>query len=98
MDESQQIQEIKQIKIKDLKVGRTPSVRINNFYSLMTIVIMSVVVIWYVNYILPEQEKAKKKALQEEAYRAKIEKQHQLREAQIQLSQKLNKPKEEIKK
>jgi len=61
MDESQQIQEIKQIKIKDLKVGRTPSVRINNFYSLMTIVIMSVVVIWYVNYILPEQEKAKKK-------------------------------------
>lgn len=92
MDEDEKFEhQIKQIEIKDIKVGRSPSVRINNFYSLMTILIMSVVILWYSNYVLPEFEKQKAKELQEQQLKAKQLEAYQKREAEIELSQRLHK-------
>lgn len=86
-----QSEDIKPIEIKDIRGGRTPSMRINNFYSLATILIMSVVIMWYVNYVLPEQEKQKAQELQEQQQKAKQLEAYQKREAEIELSRKLNK-------
>ncbi|MDD2699176.1 MAG: hypothetical protein PHF17_10275 [Arcobacteraceae bacterium] len=88
-------EEIKKIEIKDIRGGRTPSMRINNFYSLMTILIMSVVLLWYVNYVLPEQERIKQEELKQQQYEAKMVEAYQKREAQIELSRKLHKDKKE---
>ena len=49
-------EEIKQIEIRNIKVPRKPSLVVNNFFTLLTIIIMSVVIIWYVNYIVPVQK------------------------------------------
>lgn len=84
-------EEIKPIEVKDIRGGRTPSMRMNNFYSLATILIMSVVMMWYVNYVLPEQEKQKQQELQEQQQKAKFQEEHRLREAQIELSRRLHK-------
>ncbi len=92
MDEDDKFEyQIKQIEIKNISVGRSPSVRMNNFYSLATILIMSVVILWYSNYVLPAFEKQKEKELQEQQQKAKIEENKKLREAQIELSQRLHK-------
>ena len=89
--DSYQSEDIKPIEIKDIRGGRTPSMRINNFYSLATILIMSVVIMWYVNYVLPEQEKQKQQELREQQQKAKQLEAYQKREAEIELSRKLNK-------
>ena len=74
MDEDDKFEyQIKQIEIKNISVGRSPSVRMNNFYSLATILIMSVVILWYSNYVLPAFEKQKEKELQ--AARFKLQEQ-----------------------
>jgi len=92
MDEDEKFEhQIKQIEIKDIKVGRSPSVRMNNFYSLATILIMSVVILWYSNYVLPAFEKQKAKELQEQQLKAKQLEAYQKREAEIELSQRLHK-------
>ncbi len=92
MDEDEKFEhQIKQIEIKNISVGRSPSVRMNNFYSLATILIMSVVIIWYSNYVLPAFEKQKAKELQEQQQKVKLEENKKLREAQIELSQRLHK-------
>jgi len=83
-------EEIKQIEIKSIKVPRKPSVVINNFYSLITIAIISIVIIWYVNYILPNQKLAKQKQAQFEKYKKYLKQQNQMRENQIKLSKKLH--------
>jgi hypothetical protein len=92
MDEDEKFEhQIKQIEIKDIKVGRSPSVRMNNFYSLATILIMSVVILWYSNYVLPAFEKQKAKELQEQQLKAKQLEAYKKREAEIELSQRLHK-------
>jgi len=68
------------ITVTNLKGQRKASIIVNNFYSLLTIIIMSVVIIWYVNYILPEQKKINQKY-------NKID----YRQQQIKLSHKLHK-------
>jgi len=83
-------EDIKQIEINKIKVPRKPSVVVNNFYSLITIVIISVVIIWYVNYILPQQKIAHQKQLQFEKYKKYLKQQNQIRENQIKLSKKLH--------
>ncbi|MDX9744145.1 MAG: hypothetical protein RBT59_10030 [Arcobacteraceae bacterium] len=99
MDEDEKFEhQIKQIEIKDIRVGRSPSVRMNNFYSLATILIMSVVILWYSNYVLPAFEKGKQDELRVQQQKAKQLEEHQKREAQIELSRKLNTPKEDTKK
>ena len=95
MEEKEFNEELKPIEIKDIRGGRTPSMRINNFYSLATILIMSVVMIWYVAYVYPQIEKQKQKEKIEQEQKAKeLEKCHQ-REAQVELSKRLHKDKPE---
>ncbi len=86
-----QSEEIKPIEIKDIRGGRSPSVRINNFYSLATILIMSVVILWYSNYVLPAFEKGKQEELQAQQEKQKQLEAYQKREAQIELSRQLHK-------
>ena len=57
----------------------------------MTILIMSVVILWYSNYVLPAFEKQKAKELQEQQLKAKQLEAYQKREAEIELSQRLHK-------
>ena len=48
---------IKKLQSKEFKTNRKASTIINNFYSLITIIIMSVAIILYVNYVVPIQKK-----------------------------------------
>jgi len=98
MEEKELEKEIKRIEVNDIRVERSPSVRMNNFYALATILIMSVVILWYSNYVFPQQEKIKQQERQEKEYKAQLLKQQKEREAQIELSQKLNSPKENLQK
>jgi Tfp pilus assembly protein PilO len=76
-------EDIQQIEIRKLKRQRKTSVIVNNFYSLISIIIMSVVIIWYVNYILPKQNVIKQKELS-------LKNKYKIRDKQIKLSQKLH--------
>ena len=86
-------EEIEKIVVKSLKGQRRDSVVINNFYSLITIIIMSIVIIWYVNYIFPQQTENKQKHLEKEQYKEYLQIEKRKREVQIELSKKLNKEK-----
>ncbi len=77
-------EELEPIEIPSIKALKKPSIVVNNFYSLITIIIMCVVIIWYVNYVLPQQNKLKAKRLEQERL-------YKQREAQIRLSHKLHK-------
>lgn len=83
-------EEIEKIEVKDIRQKRSPGLVINNFYTLLTIVIMSVVILWYVNYILPEQEAQKLREQQKIEQLQLLEEAKQRREAQIELSKRLN--------
>ncbi|MCK5110434.1 MAG: hypothetical protein KAQ94_02855 [Arcobacteraceae bacterium] len=41
---------------KQFETSRKPSAIVNNFYSLITIVIISIAIIIYVNYVVPAQQ------------------------------------------
>jgi len=83
-------EDIKQIEIRSIKAPRKPSIVINNFYSLITIVIISLVIIWYVNYILPNQKLLKQKQLKLQQYHEYLQKEKIKKEKQIELSRKLH--------
>jgi len=85
------IENIKKIEVKSIRVPRKDSLVINNFYSLITIVIMCVVIIWYTNYILPQQKIQAQKQEELQKYKDFLQDKRDVREAQIKLSQKLNK-------
>ena len=88
-------EDMEKIVVRSLKGQRKSSIIINNFYSLITIVIISIVIIWYVNYILPQQELNKKKYLKHQQYKEYLQIQKKKREAQIELSKKLHKKQKE---
>ncbi len=67
------------IKIKSIKAVKKQSIVVNNFFTIITIAIMTIVIIWYVNFILPKQEKNKL-----------INEQKSIKLKQIQLAKKLN--------
>ena len=90
------IDKIKKIEIKSIRVPRKDSLVINNFYSLITIVIMCVVILWYSNYILPQQKIQAQKQEKLQKYKAYLKDQYSTREAQVELSQKLNKRAKDI--
>jgi hypothetical protein len=46
---------IKTLQNKKFQTSKRPSLIINNFYSLITIVIISIVIIIYTNYVVPYQ-------------------------------------------
>ena len=85
--------EVEKIVVTRLKGQRKVSTIVNNFYSLITIVIMSIVIIWYVNYILPQQKINEQKALKQQEHQEYIQILKDKRDAQIELSRKLNKEK-----
>ena len=78
---------IQGLQEKSYKTTKRPSIVINNFFSLITIIIISITIILYVNYIVPAQ-KAKKDAIVQKEKKGKFIKQ---RAKQIALSHKLNK-------
>jgi hypothetical protein len=47
---------IQTLQNKQFRTSRKPSVVINNLYTLITIVIISIAVVVYVNYVLPNQK------------------------------------------
>jgi hypothetical protein len=48
---------ISSLKNTKFQTTRKPSVIINNFYTLITIVIISIAIVVYVNYVIPNQKK-----------------------------------------
>jgi hypothetical protein len=46
---------LEKIENRKFKYQKKQSLVVNNFFTIITIAIMSIVIIWYVNYILPNQ-------------------------------------------
>jgi len=79
------------IEQRKFKYQRKQSSIVNNFFTIITIAIMSIVIIWYVNFILPGQNQNKQKEIIKEKNIKKIQEEINKREEQIELSKKLNK-------
>ncbi|MEA3554829.1 MAG: hypothetical protein U9R39_10590 [Campylobacterota bacterium] len=86
MDRIDHINEL--LEDTDFKSTRKQSIIVNNFFSLITIIMMSIAIILYVNYVVPAQEA--KKAREEK--KIKHQEYLDLRAKQIALSHKLNSP------
>jgi N12 class adenine-specific DNA methylase len=72
------------------KYQRKQSSIINNFFTIITIAIMSIVIIWYVNFIIPGlQDEKKQEQIKLEKQELLIKK-HNIRLEQIELSKRLN--------
>ncbi|MEA3383360.1 MAG: hypothetical protein U9Q20_01605 [Campylobacterota bacterium] len=84
------IEHIAELQEKSYKTTKKQSVVINNFFSLITIIIISITIILYVNYVVPAQKERKQKELQLQKQKEYSE----LRAKQIALSHKLNQKKE----
>ena len=78
------------IEQRKFKYQRKQSSIVNNFFTIITIAIMSIVIIWYVNFILPGQNQNKQKEIIKEKNIKKIQEEINKREEQIELSKKLN--------
>lgn len=84
MDRIEHIKELQENQ--EFKSTRKPSMIINNFFSLVTIVIMSIAIIIYVNYYVPAQKAKKQREIKELKYQKYLD----LRAKQIALSHKVN--------
>ena len=77
---------IKELQHKSYKATKKQSTVINNFYSIITIAVVCVSIIYYTTYVVP--------AIKDKKKREQIEKQHQeylkQRERRIALSHKMN--------
>jgi len=85
MDEDR-IERIKKLQREGFRVPKRQSLILNNLYSLLTIVTMSLVILIYVNFILPIKEKHMKQNEQEKQRQEYFDQ----RAKQIALSHKLN--------
>ena len=86
MDIDDRIEEIKQLQEYQFKSSKRASVVINNFFSIVTIIVVCISIIFYTAYVVPAQ-KAKAKRLQKIKERQLYLEQ---RARQIALSHKLN--------
>jgi hypothetical protein len=86
MDTEERIEKIKQLQEYQFKSSKRASVVINNFFSIITIIVVCISIIFYTVYVVPAQ-KAKTKRLQKIKERQLYLKQ---RAKQIALSHKLN--------
>jgi hypothetical protein len=57
MKQNDFIDYINSLKNKKFTTNRKPSLIVNNFYSLITIIIISISIILYTNYVIPAQKK-----------------------------------------
>ncbi len=86
MDYDERIDHIRKLQEKSYKGQKNPAAVIINFYTLVTIVLVSVVILLYSNYIAPAYEAKKQQELKEKQRAEYLE----LRRKQIELSHKLN--------
>lgn len=87
MDYDERIEYINQLQEKPYKNKKSPATIILNFYTLVTIVLVSIAILLYSNYLLPSFEAKKQNELQVKEKQEYLEK----RRKQIELSHKLNK-------
>jgi signal transduction histidine kinase len=81
---------LEKIEQRKYKYQRKQSSIVNNFFTIITIAIVSIVIIWYVNLILPGQKQNKLLENQKhEKYQILKEKQNKRLE-QIELSKRLH--------
>ena len=86
MDYDERIKHIRKLQEKSYKGQKNPAAVILNFYTIVTIVLVSVVILLYSNYIAPAYEAKKQQELKEKQRAEYLE----LRRKQIELSHKLN--------
>lgn len=87
MTYEERLEYIKKLQNKTSFRGkRSPASIILNFYTFITIVIVSVVIVFYSKYILPPYEAKKQEELKQKQHQEYLE----LRRKQIELSHKLN--------
>jgi len=93
MEEQDRIDYINKLLKTPYKSQRSPSMVLNNFFALLTIVVISISVTIYTVYILPSQKEEQKAKELKAAKELKLKEQkeyHQMRQKQIALSHKLN--------
>jgi len=88
--DNEQNELLEKIEQRKFKYQRKQSSIINNFFTIITIAIISIVIIWYVNYILPGQKKNEKDNILKQQNEKKYLKEFKKRQEQIELSRKLN--------
>jgi hypothetical protein len=88
------MKEIKKIQIPNIRKQKSPGLVINNFFTLMTIALVSIALLWWAYYIRPGQIAQEKKEQDYKTYQEQKKLEYEQREAQIKLSQKLNNIKE----
>ena len=81
---------LEKIEQRKFKYQRKQSSIINNFFTIITIALVSIVIIWYVNYILPGQKKNKKDYILKQQNGKIHLKEFKKRKEQIELSRKLH--------
>lgn len=81
---------LEKIQSRQYKYQRKQSSIINNFFTIITIAIVSIVIIWYVNYILPGQKQDELKKQINLQHIEILKQKEQKRNEQILLSKKLN--------
>ncbi len=90
MDRIDHINEL--LEDREFKSTKKQSIVVNNFFSLITIIMISIAIILYVSYVIPAQEAKKARELKELKHQQHLD----LRAKQIALSHKLNAPKQNI--
>ena len=81
---------LEKIEQRKFKYQRKQSSIINNFFTIITIAIVSIVIIWYVNFILPGQKQEKYRQSLEQKKIEKLKKIQEQRLKQIELSKRLH--------
>ena len=81
---------LEKIEQRKYKYQRKQSSIVNNFFTIITIAIVSIVIIWYVNLILPGQKQ--NKLIQKQKYEKYLilKQENEKRQKQIELSKRLN--------
>lgn len=86
------MEKIEKIEVRDLRQKR-PSTIMNNFFSIITIAIVTLALLWWAYYVRPAQIENEKKEKLYQEYLAKQKKEYEKRQAQIELSKKLHQKK-----
>jgi len=81
---------LEKIEQRKFKYQRKQSSIINNFFTIITIALVCIVMIWYVNYILPGQEQDKQNELKRLEKLEVLKEKQNIRLEQIKLSKRLN--------
>ena len=84
MDRIEYINEL--IESREFKSSKKQSIIVNNFFSLITIIIMSIAIILYVNYVIPAQKNKEAKIIK----RLEQQQYSDIRAQRIALSHKMN--------